>query len=48
MEKVNEILKKMISELKNKLFEKEITNRKLLKKIKELENNKKQQEIYPH
>ena len=38
----------MISDLQNKLFEKEITNRKLLKKIKELENNKKQQEIYPH
>lgn len=40
-EKVIEILNKMIFEFDNELFEKEITNRKLLKKIKELENNKK-------
>jgi len=39
--KVIEILNKMIPEFENELFEKEITNRKLLKKIKELENNKK-------
>jgi len=31
----------MIPEFENELFEKEITNWKLLKKIKELENNKK-------
>lgn len=31
----------MINDLQNELFEKEINNRKLLKKIKELENNKK-------
>lgn len=41
MEKENEILKKKIYDLENKLFEKEINNRKLLEKIKELENNKK-------
>jgi len=40
-EKVIEILNKVISEFEIKLMEKEITNRKLLKKIKELENNKK-------